>query len=123
MTALYIFYRKLSDIVRRAEEFSQQSVVSRFFQQGYDKAAIDTMKEDLKAAISYFNVCLFLNDEVRYLNESHDRCKPKWTLNLILWRYQAKSVCVICFSVVRYSDQGHRGPLTGHVAASSTRQT
>ena len=49
-------YRKLSDIVQRAEDFCQRSVVSRFLQQGCDKGAVATMKEDLKAAINNFNV-------------------------------------------------------------------
>lgn len=50
-------YRKLSDIVRQAEEFSQRSVTTRFLHQGRDKGTIEMMKEDLKAAINIFNVC------------------------------------------------------------------
>ena len=53
------FYRKLSDIVQQAEAFCRRSVVSRFLQQGSDKGAIEMMKEDLKAAISNFNVRSF----------------------------------------------------------------
>ena len=49
-------YRKLSEIVQRAEDFCRRGVVSRFLLQRCDKGAIETMKEDLKAAISNFNV-------------------------------------------------------------------
>jgi hypothetical protein len=52
-------YRKLSDIVQQAAIFCRRGIVSRFLQQGCDKGAIEMVKENLKAAISNFNVRLF----------------------------------------------------------------
>jgi len=49
-------YRKLSDIVHRAEEFCRGTVVSRFPQQGRDKDTIKTMGKDFTAAVNNFHV-------------------------------------------------------------------
>jgi len=43
-------------IVHAADEFSRQSIFSRFLQQGCDKGDIVRMKDDLNAAMDIFNV-------------------------------------------------------------------
>ncbi|KAF8814454.1 hypothetical protein BYT27DRAFT_7129978 [Phlegmacium glaucopus] len=70
--AIDTLQRKLSDIVQQAENFCRRSVVSRFLLQGRDHGAIETMKEDLKAAISNFNAQVGMNIKLDLDNMSRN---------------------------------------------------
>ncbi|KAF5329707.1 hypothetical protein D9619_008967 [Psilocybe cf. subviscida] len=63
---------KLSGIVNKATEFSRRSVASRFLGSGKDKGDVEFMKEELRAAISFFSVEMHIEHKFDLENMSRN---------------------------------------------------